>query len=334
MNYLLLGIGLLILVKGADFMVDSASKLAMRMKIPAFVVGLFIVAIGTSAPEAAIGIFSGIEGDNLITLGDVVGSSILNVALVIGLTAMVFPLVVDSEVPKREMPFAILVQLVLLLFLFTGSELSRMESGLLLAGMVLFMAYVALKAKGMLGNRKPKDSYEKEVYDFIGSEEGMVEVLQDEKEKEEPLAKLIVLLFLGLSGLILGANLAVGNAVEIAHELGLSEAFIGLTIVAFGTSLPELVTCLVAAYRKEADLIVGNIIGSNIFNVLFVLGISGMIHPMAIGWEIYFDLLFMVFVSLMLFLPTRLFGKISKRTGFLLLAAYVLFLMFKLNGLS
>ena len=121
---------------------------------------------------------------------------------------------------------------------------------------------------------------------------------------------------------------------EIAHDLGLSEAFIGLTIVAFGTSLPELVTCLVAARKKEEALIVGNIVGSNIFNVLFILGVSGMIHPIAIGRDIYSDLLFMVVISLMLFFPTRLFGKISKRTGFLLLASYILFMMFKLNGLN
>lgn len=342
MNYLLLGIGLLILIKGADIMVESASKIAIILKVPAFVVGLFIVAIGTSTPEAAIGVFSGIQGTNLITLGDVVGSSIVNITLVLGITAMVFPLRVDSQVPKREIPLSIFIQIALIGMFFTGYILSRGEAAILLFGMLLFIAYIASKTKRILKNEQPESIYEKEMFEYIEEEEVLSDsVIEEEfptkvinEEKTESLPKLIFLFLLGLIGLVIGADISVNNAIEIAHVLGLSEAFIGLTIVAFGTSLPELVTCLMAALKREEDIAVGNIIGSNIFNVLLVLGLSGMLHPIAVGTDVFVDLLFMIATSILLLVPTFFFGNISKRTGFIFLTSYVLYLMFKLNGLS
>jgi cation:H+ antiporter len=332
MSYLLLGIGLLLLVKGADILVGSASKIAKILKIQAFIIGLFIVAMGTSAPEAAIGVLSGIQGTNLITLGDVVGSSIINIAVVIAITAMVFPLKVDSLVPRREIPISIFIQISLIIMLFTNYMLSRMEAGLLLGSFAVFLGYIISKSKQLADKEKPDTPFEKEIFEYLEDQE----VLSEDKteEKRESMLKLMLLLLLGLAGLIGGATLSVNSAIQIAHSLGLSEQFIGLTIVAFGTSLPELVTCLIAVFRREEDIAIGNIIGSNIFNVLFVLGLSALLHPILITPDVFFDLFSMVAVSVLLFIPTFLFGRISRMWGFVFLTAYILYLAIKLNGLG
>lgn len=331
MNYLILAIGLLILVKGADVLVESASKIAKFIKVPAFTVGLFIVALGTSAPEAAIGILSGIQGTNLITLGDVIGSSIVNITVVIAITAMVFPLKVDSLVPRREIPISIFIQVCLTIMFFTGYILSRLEAVVLLGGFCLFIGYIILKSIKLIDKEQPKSVFEDEVYDYIEDQDVLLEDFAD--EKSEPILKLILLFLLGLAGLIAGANLSVNSSVQIAQIIGLSEEFIGLTLIAFGTSLPELVTCLVAVYKKEEDIAVGNIIGSNIMNILFVLGLSGLLHPISIRPEVFFDLFFMTATSVLLLIPTLLFGIISKKWGFALLSAYILYLAIKLNSL-
>lgn len=342
MIYLMLGIGLLMLIKGADVMVGSASKIAKMFNVAPFIVGLFIVAMGTSAPEAAIGVFSGIKGTNLVTLGDVIGSSIVNITIVIGITAIVFPLKVDSQVPKRVMPLSIFIQAVMILMFFTGNLLSRVEAGILLAGMFLFTGYIVSKTKEVVDKEKPDSLYEEDVFEYIGDQDilcdsvtgdGTCETVKVDTEKDS-LTKLVVLLILGLAALVIGANVSVNSAVEIAQSIGLSEEFIGITIVAFGTSLPELVTCLIAAVKKEEDIAVGNIIGSNIFNVLFVLGLSGMIHPISVGNEVFADMLFMVGASILLLVPTYFAGNISKKSGFVFFAYYVLFLAYKLSSLG
>ncbi|MBK5247527.1 MAG: calcium/sodium antiporter, partial [Peptostreptococcaceae bacterium] len=288
MNYLTLGIGLLILVKGADVLVESASRLAKLLKVPSFIVGLLIVAIGTSAPEAAIGVYSGIQGTNLITMGDVVGSSIVNITVVLGITAMIFSLKVDALIPRREMLISIFVQICLVIMIFTAYTLSRVEAGILLAGMFIFLGYVYMKFKKHSGNDKNIMAFEDEIFHYVEKQDDVLyEEMPEEKEtrkivglkfhlhvaapKNDSKPKLLILLFLGLAGLIGGASLAVNSAVQIAHTLGLSEEFIGLTIVALGTSLPELTTCLIALSKKEEGIAVGNVIGSNILNVLFVL---------------------------------------------------------------
>jgi cation:H+ antiporter len=332
MNYLILGIGLLILVKGADVLVGSVSKIAKIFKIPAFIVGLFIVAMGTSAPEAAIGVFSGIQGTNLIALGDVVGGSIINITVVIAITAMVFPLKVNSLVTKREIPVSIFIQSGLIIMFLTGYTLSRLEAGLLLGCFFIFFGYIVSKSRQLIDKEKSDTVFENEVFDFIEDEEVLAE--DNTEEKDKPLLKLIFLFLLGLVGVIGGANLSVNSAVQIAHILGLSEEFIGLTIVAFGTSLPELVTCLIAVFKKEEDIAVGNIIGSNIINVLFVLGISGLIHPISIRPKVFFDLFSMVVASVLLWIPTFFFGRISRKWGFVFLTAYVIYLTINVNGLG
>ncbi|MDD3349373.1 MAG: calcium/sodium antiporter [Eubacteriales bacterium] len=350
-NYIMLGLGLVILVKGANVLVEAASKIAKLLKIPAFIIGLFIIAIGTSAPEAAIGIISGIEGKNLITLGDVIGSSIVNITIVIGVTALVFPLEVDSSIPRREIVISIFVQLCLIIMLMTSYSLSRVEAIILLAGMVLFLGYIFVKSKKAFEKEVPISEFESEVFEYVDNQEAVLleEICEentiakgsDEKTdmlsisgKEESLLKQVALFLIGLLCLIGGADLAVKGAVQIASILGLSETFIGITVVAFGTSLPELVTCLVAVYKKETDIAVGNIIGSNIFNILFVLGISALLHPITVSADISFDLFVMLSASVLLFLPAFFYSRISRRTGFVFVTAYIVYLSIKLSSLG
>lgn len=334
MEYITLGIGLLILVKGADILIGSASKLAKKFKVPSFVVGLFIIALGTSAPEAAIGIFSGIQGTNLLTLGDVIGSNIVNITVIIGLTALIFPLMVESSVARKEMLIGILVQVIFLIMIYTSNRLSRIEAVLLLMGMLAFTAYVYIKSKRGSIATGEHTKFEEEVYEYVEEQE---EILYEEAETDEikeSVLRLSVLAVVGLAGLIGGANLGVNSAVTIAHNLGLSETMIGLTVVAFGTSLPELVTCLIAVFKKEEDLAVGNIVGSNIFNILFVMGISGLIHPIVVDTGIFSDLIWMLGASLALFIPAFFLGKISRITGFIYLVIYVVYLSIKISTLG
>lgn len=342
MNYLMLVIGLALLVKGVDWMVDSAAKFAQYLGVPAFVIGLTLVAMGTSAPEAAIGVLAGLKGANQITLGDVIGSSIINITLIIGLTAVIFPLRVDPLVSRREIPLSLFVQLILIGLLFTGLLLSRSESLLLLLGMLVFVAYIGYKTSRMLDWNRPEDANEQEVFDFLQEQEVMSEAIIGAEpvrplvatEERVPMQKLILLFVLGLAAMIGGAQLVVDNAIVIAHNLDLSEEFIGLTIVAFGTSLPELVTCLVAALRKKSDIAVGNIIGSNIFNVLFVLGLSGSIHPIATPAEVFADLAAMVLATLLLLIPAWYMQNVSRLTGFTLMAFYLSYISWKILSLS
>ncbi|MEL7655962.1 MAG: calcium/sodium antiporter [Bacillota bacterium] len=342
-TYLLLAVGLLVLVKGADIMISAASKIAKILKVPAFIVGLFIVAIGTSAPEAAIGVFSGIQGANLLTLGDVVGSSIVNITVILGLTALIFPIPVDSQVPRRELLLSILIQIVLTIMIFTSYTLSRLESVILLIGMFLFVSYITSKSVQLSKREKPDTRFEEAVFEYLEDQEVLADASDDasdeettstKEEKSEFMPKQAALFLIGLVGLVMGANLAVDSAVQIAHSLGWSEEFIGLTVVAFGTSLPELVACLIAAIKKEEDIALGNIIGSNIFNILFVLGVSGVLHPItAAGPDIFYDLLIMIGASVLLMVPAYFYGRLSKRTGFVFISYYIIFLAIKLSAL-
>lgn len=349
MNLFLLIIGLLILIKSSDVMVDAAAKIADAAKVPPFIVGLIIVAIGTSAPETMIGVISGIQKMNLLTLGDVVGSNIANIALVLGLTAMVFPLRVESQVPKRELPLLILIQILLIVYLLTGNILQRIEAITLLLGTLLFLGYIAVKTKQTIAEVKPANEYEDDVFEYIKDQD--VNICEETEEEcppmipgpsdeglekqpgSQPAYKIpkqqIIRLFAGLAGLFAGAEITVRNAVELAVAFGMSEEMIGVTILAFGTSLPELVSCLMAAIKKEPDIAVGNIIGSNILNILFVLGISGTIHPIAVEAEIFRDLYFMLGLSAFLMIPAVLYGKITKYFGMALMLSYVAFLFTK-----
>ena len=339
--YLGLIIGLIILVKGADVMVDAASKIAHILNVPSYIVGLLIVSLGTSMPETAISIISGIEGRNLITLGNVVGANTLNIAIVLGLTALVFPLDVDSEVPKRQLSLYIIIELAVVMMLYTSNTFSRVEGAILTSGMVVFIFYILRKTKRLSEKEKPETKLEDEIFDYIEGHDILAEsladvpehkTLTDRHDKGTSMSRQTVLFVIGLAALVIGANLALDNAVLIAQILGWSEALIGITVVSFGTCLPELVASMVAAFKKEEGLAVGNIVGSCIFNILFVLGISGAISPIQLASnDIFFDLSIMIGASVMLLIPTYFYGRISRLTGFLFILYYFIYLAIKLN---
>lgn len=332
MVYLTLFAGLVILLKGADVLINSATKAAEVLKIPAFIVGLFIVAMVTSAPEFAVGVLSGIQGTNLISFGDIVGSSIINIAIVIGFTSIFYQIKIDSKVPRRELPLLIFIQVVLIGMFFTGNTLARVEAGALVLGFLAFLGYI-VKETRQLADKEPADTaFEKEVFEFIEAEKALVQPAA--VSRGESKLKLLVLFLLGLLGLIGGAQLAVNSAVSIAHSLGLSEELIGITIVAFGTSLPELAAITVAAIKEQHDIAVGNIVGSNIFNVLWVLGISALINPITIAPAAFFDLFAQLAASVMLMVPALLFGVVSRMTGFIFLGAYILYLGIRLTYIA
>jgi cation:H+ antiporter len=338
----MLVIGLVLLVKGVDWVVDSGAKIGRHFGVPSFIIGLTIVAMGTSAPEAAIGFLSGLKGANQVTLGDVIGSSIINITLIIGITAAIMPLKIDPLVSKREIPISFFIQFAVTGMLFTGLVLSRAESVLLLFGLAALIAYMVIEARRVIEGAQPVNEGERGVFIFLQKEQVISEEVTADNadiskvldEKNDDLLKLAVVFSAGLATLILGANMVVDNSIIIALSLGLSLEFIGLTVVAFGTSLPELATCLVAVIRKETDIAVGNIIGSNIFNMLFVLGISGTISPISSDAEVFKDLGVMLMATLLLLIPALVKQNISRLSGFILMASYFVYMIVKVSALE
>ena len=309
MEFVWLIAGFILLIKGADWMVRAAAKLAKSFGVSTMVIGLTVVAIGTSMPEAAIGIMSAINHANQLTLGDVIGSSVANIALIIGFSAVIYPLKIQSGTLSRDIPLSLLIQIVFTVFLVTGNGINRLESILLLIGFIGFLLFLALSSKKS-GN------------------------LPASLTENEPAGKPITAMrwrnsFVTLIGLICiagGSTLIVDNAILIATRFGLSEALIGITIIALGTSLPELVVSIVSVSRKEHELMVGNIIGSNIFNVLFVIGISATINPIAFAGKILINLVLMLITSLFFLLLAHRKKQISRPDGIFLLSFYLLFL--------
>lgn len=265
--YIWLVVGFVCLVKGADFFVDGSSSIAKLFKISPIIIGLTIVAMGTSAPEAAVSVSAALSGVNGIAVGNVVGSNFFNLLVVVGLCALLQPVKVTKTLLKRDFPFSILSTAILLGFVYIGSNYLIDSDGdygiATLSGvalLVLFIVYIIVLINSALKNR----------------EEG------EDIASYSPF-KSILLILIGITGIVIGGNLVVDNAKIIASTLGMSDSLIGLTVVAFGTSLPELVTSIVAARKGESDMALGNVVGSNIFNLLFVLGLSSVVHPISLG---------------------------------------------------
>ena len=255
-------VGFVLLIKGADWFVDGAAGIARRLKIPQLVIGLTIVAMGTSMPEAAVSVTAAIDGTPGIAIGNVVGSNILNILLILGVTACMTTLNLRASTLWIEIPFLIAVTAVLLVFGITGSAITFWEGIIFLVLFLVYLGYLVVLAK-----KSPE---------------------QEENVKEIPLWKSLVFMILGGVMVVKGSDLAVDSACRLAAFFGISQRFIGLTIVALGTSLPELVTSVVAARKGNADIAIGNIVGSNIFNILFILGTASVIC------EIPFDSRFVV----------------------------------------
>jgi cation:H+ antiporter len=342
MVYILLAVGILLLIKGADTLIGSSSRLAKILGVPSFIIGLSVIAFGTSAPEAAVGIFSGIRGANELTMGDVIGSSIVNIVVVIGITAIILPVRVEKIIALREIPISFGIQIVLCIMLLWDGVLSRLDALVLLLIFALFLHYLVKKTRTVLErtakeacgeNAVCEDELEEELEEILEKEEVLASDIEETAADRDEIPKLVVMSILGVISLIVGANLIVDSAVNIAHWVGVSEEFIGLTVIAIGTSLPELVTSIMAIMKKEDELAVGNIIGSNIFNIAFVLGISSLINPIPISAEMLMDLAFMCIATLIIFIPSLIFEKVSRRIGFVFISYYVIFIAYKIAQL-
>jgi len=294
--------GLILLFVGAEGLIRGSSNLAIKMGITPLVVGLTVVAFGTSTPELVVSLKAALIGNSSISLGNVVGSNIANIALILGVAALIRPLDVHAKVIMREIPIMIGISVLLLLLLIDG-ELGFFDGLVFVFGIVIYTVVNVMMA------RKEKNSeVDTEFKEGLKSKLGI------------PVS--IFLMFAGLVLLIFGANLFVQSAVAIAKMFNISDAIIGLTIVAVGTSLPELITSIVAAYKKESDIAIGNVVGSNIFNILGILGITALIIPISSVGISYIDLVVMVFTAIILFPLSRSGFSISRFEGAILLIGY------------
>ena len=309
MEYLLwiflLLVGFVLLIKGADFFVDGSSSVAKILKVPSVIIGLTIVALGTSLPEAAVSITASLQGSNSMALSNVLGSNLFNLLVVIGASALIKPFDVNQDIKKRDLPFNIILTAVLLLFAFTHKTLGRIEGILFLVVLVIYMICLV---KSALKNKI----------------EEVVETMS--------VAKSVIYIIFGMVAIVIGGKLVVNNASAIASKLGLSDLFIGLTIVAIGTSLPELVTSVVAAKNGESGLALGNAVGSSILNIVFILGVSSALSPIkVVATEftvVIIDLIILLVVSMILqvFCVTR--DKVSKFEGVICILLYVAYMAY------
>ena len=312
MSYLLLVVGFALLIKGADWFVDGASKIAKILRISPLLIGLTIVAFGTSSPEATVSILAALDGSAEVSLGNVIGSNIFNITLVVGLTALINPLKVESETIRKEIPFTLLGSIVLLILIsdvvlqgLTENLITRSDGLIFLLFFSIFMYYIFEVA------RNSRDKLE----------------VQDESEKAK-WGKNSIRTVIGLGAIIFGGELVVRNSTEIAVSLGMSETLVGLTIIAIGTSLPELVTSIMAAIKKQSEIALGNIVGSNIFNIFFVLGTSSLITPLPVNGKVFVDIALMLILTVILLIFSRTNYRIGKKEGSFLAIAYVLYLVF------
>ena len=312
MSYVLLVIGFIILIKGADFFVDGASSIAKIAKMPTLLIGLTIVAFGTSAPEAAVSINAALKGSNDIAIGNIIGSNIFNLLVAVGLSAMIIPIKVQKTTIIKEYPLSIYSVALLIILsldnLFAGNDanlLTRGDGLILLLGFGVFMFYLIEMA--------------------VLSKEADDEV---EEIVKLPLSKSIIFSILGLVGIVFGGDMVVKSATDIALHVGMSETLVGLTIVAVGTSLPELVTSVTAARKGESDIAIGNIIGSGLFNIFFVLGVSATIHPIAVSSKLIFDFIILAIVTVISHVFAYSKKEVDKKEGFALTAMYIAYMVY------
>lgn len=305
--FILLIVGFVLLIKGADWFVDGAAGIAGKLGIPQLVIGLTIVAMGTSAPEAAVSITAAMSGNAGITIGNIIGSNIMNILIILGITAVIITVPVQRSTIRIEIPFMLFITIVLA---FMGSLDGQivLAEGIIL--WVLFLCYLG--------------------YLFWMAQKGNEE--ETEEEKDLPLWKLLLLLLIGGVLIVLGSDLTVDNATIIAQALGMDDRLIGLTIVAFGTSLPELVTSITAAKKGNADIAIGNIVGSNIFNILFVVGTTALITPVAFQRGFIIDSVIALGAGLLLWFGVMKDRKLKRPVGVLMLAAYALYFVYLLIG--
>lgn len=305
----LLTVGFVLLIKGADWFVGGASKIADRFGIPQLIIGLTIVAMGTSAPEAAVSISAALKNTEqtnsaAIAIGNILGSNILNILLVLGITAMIVAIPVQKSTVRYEIPFMIIITIVFAGISYTKGYLGKIDGIILWAFMILYFVYLIIMAKkGQID---------------IGLDEPVIKV-------NENIFLLLIMLIIGVGCIVFGSNIAVDAATTLAKMFGMSERLIGLTIIAFGTSLPELVTSITAALKKNVDIAVGNIVGSNIFNILFVLGTTSLITDVPYNDSFYMDSLICIGAAVLLFLFVLRRKKLTRLHGFIMLGLFAIY---------
>lgn len=303
LQVLLLVVGFVLLIKGADFFVDGSGSIARKLQIPDIIVGLTIVAMGTSAPELAVSVSAALGGSTEIAMGNVVGSNILNILIILGVSALIVPLAVDKSMFKRDFPVLLLTAVILpAMALLFGNEVGLIAGIIFL---VIFAFYIFLAVRAAIAYRKSG----------AGDGESKIKVL--------PWWQSILYTIGGAAVIVFGGNLSVEAAKKIAAACGISEAIIGLTVVALGTSLPELVTSVIAAKKGSSDIALGNIVGSNIFNILFILGTTAVIKPVPVPQSGFIDMFVLLGVTVLLFIICVATKKINRVAGASFLALYV-----------
>lgn len=300
LNIVLLILGIVVVLKSADWLTDGSVALAERMGISQMVIGLTIVALGTSMPEFCVSLVSAIKGTSDLAVGNVVGSNIFNSMLIVGCAAMVAPMTIPKITVRKDIPFALIASIVLFMMIVNGDEadISRLEAGILVLMLAIYMFFTLKNAKDTTA---------------VGTEK---------KEFMNPW-RAIAFLLLGLVGLVLGSNVFVDNASALARVLGVSDAVIGLTVVAGGTSMPELATSIVAARKGNSGIAIGNVLGSNVFNILFILGVTGVISPMSINGITSLDLSMMISSMILLWLFSYTKFTIERWEGAVLALLFV-----------
>ncbi|MBO5459504.1 MAG: calcium/sodium antiporter [Lachnospira sp.] len=318
LNLVLLLAGFVLLIKGADYFVDGSSAVAQKFKIPGVVIGLTIVAMGTSAPELAVSISAALTGSNEIAISNVMGSNIFNLVLIFGICAVIAPVSVDRNIMKRDFPFSaglsVLLAVLISDIVISGREVIS-ESGKQVSGsisridamilIVIFVAYIVFTVVLALKNRT-----------------------QEEKKADLSSIKCVIYILGGIAAIVIGGQLVVNSAKQIAYAFNMTETLVGLTIVAVGTSLPELVTSAVASRKGQSGIAAGNIIGSNVFNILFILGVSAFIHPITVLTESLYDCIVLIAFNIIVYIFAATGKKLDRKEGAVMIGVYVLYMIY------
>lgn len=302
LQFVLLAVGFLMLVKGADVFVDGAAGIADKFGIPQLVIGLTIVAMGTSAPEAAVSITAALKENADITIGNIVGSNILNILIILGITSVIVAVSVQKSTVRYEIPFMLVITVMLAIFGYTSGHITFWEGIIFWIAFTIYLAYLFIMA---MNNKE-----------------------EVEETKKRPVWMLLLFVVIGIVLVVWGSDVTVDAATRIARAAGLSQRFIGLTIVALGTSLPELVTSVSAARKGKADIAIGNIVGSNIFNILFVVGTTALITPVVFKPEFMIDTMISLAAGILLWLCVFRDRKLDRAGGIIMLLGYVAYFVY------
>lgn len=306
---LILLVGFVLLIKGADFFVEGASSIAKTLKVPAIVIGLTVVAMGTSLPELAVSVTASISNNNALAVSNVVGSNMFNLMVVLGASALMNPIIVGKDTIKKDYPFSVLCAILLLVLGFVGMELGQVDGVILL---VIFVGFIVYQVRTALKSRSAQEESTED----------------DEEYKELPMWQSLLFVIGGAVAIKFGGDFVVDSAVSIAAALGMSQTLIGLTIVATGTSLPELATSVVAARKGELDMAVGNVVGSNVFNILMILGVAASLSEITFLQENVIDIVILLVFSLITWVLCWTKGKLEKKEGIFMVALYVIYVVY------